>query len=156
LPSLSVFDPLVQSSILMRFSQSAVLDNSAEQAISLISPEFPLAFLYLSASRRAPVDLDSATFVQTGRLGGLTFYYSGLNHLFLRGFGVARGQLFHALNCKNCRDFSSEIVKAFALSCFLTHLSQRQCRELLPIHCDFPDVAASLWNFRQECQLSNL
>jgi hypothetical protein len=89
LRSLRLFDPLVQNSILMRFSQSAVLGNLTQRAISLISPAFPLAFLYLSVACRAPVDLDSATFVQTGRIGGLTFYYSGLNHLFLRGFEVA-------------------------------------------------------------------
>jgi hypothetical protein len=24
------------------------------------------------------------------------------------------------------------------------------------MHCDFPDAAASLWNFREDCQLSDL
>jgi hypothetical protein len=154
LPFLEACDPLVSNGVAMRLAQAALLLNATDEAMQILnSPDLGntvIPILYLSASLRSPVAIDPSHFPATERLSALAHYYSGLNHLLLRDFSKARADLFRALTRKSRGDFSTEIVQAFLLACFLTHFTLAQSKSLVPPTIEIGEESLTLWNFEAE------
>jgi hypothetical protein len=132
---------------MMRYAEAAVSLNRIDEALVVVTPLGVLPALYLSACALRPFVANEAEFPKSGRLSGMTYYYSGFNRLLLRHFDVSRSQLYRAITCKSCGDFLSEITVTFGLSCFLTHLNLKQFRSLVPFRAEISFETLKLWDF---------